>query len=151
MSFSEKAKKDINTYILNKANKGFMLSNSDVSMYLDSYVSKAERKAGKILLSSEDFDALDSQIGQELIEEKKVYINGNWESFNTLVRSRGLCAYSEVQMRKSIRDYKTKTHTVVVRDLEFPIDDDGNYLPPTDNILPNNYSYKFTPIKKEEK
>lgn len=145
MTFQEKAQKHINKLILDKAAKGIMLSNSDMSMYLDNFVSKAERKEGKILVSSDDFDAFDLQIGNKLIEEKRVYINGNWESFNTLVRSKGFSAYCEVDIKKRIKEWKDKKHCVVMRDLEFPVDDQGSYVQPTDNAASNSYSHKFTP------
>ena len=78
----------------------------------------------------------------KLVEEKKVYISGHWESFNALVRCKGLSAYSEVGMRRNIKDYKANKHSVVIRDLEFPIDDEGNYIQPPDNSQ-SSYSHKF--------
>ena len=100
-----------------------ILSTNDVGDICDGWLEKYERKNGEVI-SEDDFEILLNTINDKFLKEKKIYKNGDWNSFNEIVRSKGLISWTEYKMKQSIKESKGRVN---FRDTEFPVDKDGMY------------------------
>ena len=107
----------INTYLHKQKKKGIVLGSEDVNSKLMQFDENA-------------CDVLYKEILSTLLDENKIYLSGNWESFNTNVRSKDLIAFAEVNLRKLAK----KTSTLYLHGSEFPVDINGNFKQPISTV-----------------
>lgn len=138
----------LNTYLNKYKKKGIMLGSNDATTKLEELLVQVNKKReedskdGYFIPSSDEvsseetpFDILNKEIITTLLAENKIYLSGNWESFETNVRSKDLTAFSEINLMKLAE----KTSSTYLRDLEFPLDTSGNFKQPDKSTTSSGY------------
>jgi stalled ribosome alternative rescue factor ArfA len=136
---------ELETYLLKQKKKGLILGSDEIIANLDRtlfYLNRERVNKGKkeyFPLDKEGNSTSFDTFAQELIDKKlledKIYLSGDWSSFDTKVRSKGLLASTEDFYIKQIKK------KVAFRDLEFPLTEDGHFREPVENTGKGSYSY----------
>ncbi len=94
-------------------NKGILLNDDNLYDLMNNWVST---------------ELEDKTIVDQMLSENKIYKSGDKKSYIKLVRDEELISLSEKTHKQNKKIAKKQGHNVVIRDTEFPIDEDGMYI-----------------------
>lgn len=96
---------------------GIILSNHDINDNIEEFIDMD--------FNSDELEELSEYIVNNLLSTQRIYKTEDKKSYMSYVRSKGYISMSEHNMIKRLKD---KTHRVLFRYTEFPIDENGRYI-----------------------